>query len=52
MFSILPKDIQTSILFPFMHSNTLEECIREYPIIEVIESHPKFNKNEALAYAL
>ena len=51
MLSKVPKDIKTSILFPFMHSNTLLKCIRDYPMFEVIESHPKFDKNIALPYA-
>jgi ankyrin repeat protein len=52
MFSKIPKDVRASILYPYiMHSNTLEECIQDYPVIEIIEHHPKFNRNKALGYA-
>ncbi len=49
--SQLPKDIRIHVLYPFMHEECLFDCVKNYPIIEVIESHPKFNQNDVLLFA-
>ncbi len=47
----LPKDILQFELYPFMHSYWFVDCVRDYPIIEVIESHPEFEAYLAIKYA-
>ncbi len=51
MFAFLPKDILEHVLYPFMHEESLERCIKNYHLIEVIESHPNFDKNKAMLFA-
>ncbi len=48
---VLPKDIRMHVLYPFMYGESFEDCVRDYPIIEVIESHPKFDVNNCLVLA-
>ena len=35
----------------FIHSAPLKDVIRDYPVIEIIKSHPDFNVNDAIKFA-
>ena len=49
MFS-LPSDVLVAVLYPLCHEKTLQECVHEYPILEIITHHPQFSVAMAGVY--
>ncbi len=51
MIDTLPEDIRLHVLYPMLYPPLLQDCIEQYPVIDIIVHHPKFDKNTALQYA-
>ena len=50
MFTVVPNDVLVAVLYPLCHEKTLQECVQEYPILEIITTHPQFNLAMAGVY--
>ncbi len=45
---VLPVDVQVNVLFPMMYGGCFEDCVANFPIFDVIRTHPRFNPHSAL----